>query len=93
MSSVDKFIITKVDGEDRAPISSGDIITLTENVSNMSQDQAYDQNAQGGMSGGKKRKTNKKKTGGKKRKTSKTEKKQRTIGGGLVKKVRKFVGV
>ena len=99
-SGQETFTITKVNGEYGQPLKSGDDITLTENVqqvdsSNMPQDQTNDLNPQ---DGGKKRKTNKKKTGGKKRKTSKTEKKQRTIGGSLVrgslvKKVRKGLGV
>jgi hypothetical protein len=62
------YKITKVNGEDNTPIISGDDITLTEKG----------QPVQSYMSGGKKRKTNNKKTGGKKRKT---QKKQRTIGG------------
>ena len=61
--------ITKVGSEYGAPILSGDDITLTEIV----------QPVESNMSGGKKRKTNKKKTGGKK---GKTQKKQRTTEGG-----------
>jgi hypothetical protein len=88
------YTITKVGGsEDSTQILSGDMISLTEIVkqvdSIMYQDQPVESengqpvrdtnDQQGGMSGGKKRKTNNKKTGGKK---GKTQNKRKTAGGG-----------